>query len=423
MSAAIQVEKVSKKYTLGTHQHSTLGGLLSQASRLSARAARDVLQGRIPAFERAVLPELWALRDVSLSIQPGEVVGIVGRNGNGKSTLLKILSRITLPTVGRVRIQGSLASLLEVGTGFHPELTGRENIFLNGAILGMTRRQIRDRLDEIVAFSEVEQFLDTPVKRYSSGMYVRLAFAVAAHLEPDILLVDEVLAVGDGAFQKKCLGKIQSVGQSHRTVLFVSHSLPAVRSICSRVILLNEGEVAMDGPTDTVLAAYNKLLQAPRRIADEGIGWRLLASNGNVRVSAITARDAADNETWSFKQGQDVHLRIEYESFETVPNLGIYLGVNSLQSGEVVTTVKHVVTEKTLTKGARGAINISFPNLPLRPGEYALTLGLTDSDYGKRYDFLDHHQNLPWLCISSDDKDFLQLGGYVSIPSQIAAET
>jgi lipopolysaccharide transport system ATP-binding protein len=205
----------------------------------------------------AVSEEFWALKDVSFDVQEGEVLGIIGRNGAGKSTLLKILSRITEPTAGRVTLRGRVASLLEVGTGFHPELTGRENIFLNGAILGMTRAEIRKKFDEIVAFAEVERFLDTPVKHYSSGMYVRLAFAVAAHLEPEILVVDEVLAVGDAQFQKKCLGKMQDVSSKEgRTVLFVSHNMVAVRSLCSRAILLRTGQKIADAPVNDVLNVY-----------------------------------------------------------------------------------------------------------------------------------------------------------------------
>jgi lipopolysaccharide transport system ATP-binding protein len=199
---------------------------------------------------------LWALRDVSFDVKPGEVVGIIGRNGAGKSTLLKILSRITEPTEGRAIVRGRMASLLEVGTGFHPELSGRENIYLNGAILGMGRREIDRKFDDIVAFSEIERFLETPVKRYSSGMYVRLAFAVAAHLEPEILIVDEVLAVGDAAFQKKCLNKMQDVGQHGRTVLFVSHNMPAVTRLCPRAVLINEGSVLEDGPSAEVVSHY-----------------------------------------------------------------------------------------------------------------------------------------------------------------------
>ena len=208
------------------------------------------------ARERRNLEEFWALKDVSFDLKQGEVLGIIGRNGAGKSTLLKILSRITEPSRGRVRIRGRVASLLEVGTGFHPELTGRENIYLNGAILGMAKAEIRRKFDEIVAFSEVEKFLDTPVKRFSSGMYVRLAFAVAAHLEPEILIVDEVLAVGDVQFQKKCLGKMHDVSQSGRTVLFVSHNMPAVLQLTSRSILLNCGTVTFDGPTEDAIALY-----------------------------------------------------------------------------------------------------------------------------------------------------------------------
>jgi lipopolysaccharide transport system ATP-binding protein len=200
--------------------------------------------------------EMWALRDVSFEVKRGEILGIIGRNGAGKSTLLKVLSRVTAPTTGEVRVKGRIASLLEVGTGFHPELTGRENIFLNGAILGMTKAEIKGKLDEIVAFAEIEKFLDTPVKRYSSGMYVRLAFAVAAHLEPEILIVDEVLAVGDSQFQKKCLGKMGEVARSGRTVLFVSHSMVTIQSLCERVVLLVQGELNLTGPPNTVIPAY-----------------------------------------------------------------------------------------------------------------------------------------------------------------------
>lgn len=250
--AIITVDNLSKSYRLqhqSRERYSTLRDLLASKVR--------GLFSRTPATAVNTEEEFWALKDVSFEIKQGEVVGIIGRNGAGKSTLLKILSRITEPTTGRIRLAGRVASLLEVGTGFHPELTGRENIFLNGAILGMNRQEIRRKFDEIVDFAEVETFLDTPVKRYSSGMYVRLAFAVAAHLEPEILIVDEVLAVGDAAFQKKCLGKMREVsGSGGRTVLFVSHNLTAVRSLCNRSILLRAGEVTGDAPTEEVLRNY-----------------------------------------------------------------------------------------------------------------------------------------------------------------------
>jgi lipopolysaccharide transport system ATP-binding protein len=247
---AIEVTGLSKRYVLEHEsRHDNLRDTLHHTARKLWRRARWGT-----GFERE---EFFALSDVSFSIQPGEVVGIVGRNGAGKSTLLKILSRITEPSAGKITIRGRVASLLEVGTGFHPDLSGRENIFLNGAILGMSRIEIRKKFDEIVAFAEVERFLDTPVKRYSSGMYVRLAFAVAAHLEPDILIVDEVLAVGDVAFQKKCLGKMREVASGHgRTVLFVSHNLTAVRQLCPRTLVLSRGQLAADGGTGGILDRY-----------------------------------------------------------------------------------------------------------------------------------------------------------------------
>jgi lipopolysaccharide transport system ATP-binding protein len=243
----IQVEGLGKKYQLGRARTDTLRDSIAQILRAPFRRRSN----------NNASEEFWALREISFTVKSGEVVGIIGRNGAGKSTLLKILSRITDPTLGRVSIAGRVASLLEVGTGFHPELTGRENIFLNGAILGMRRAEIRSKFDEIVAFAEVDRFLDTPVKHYSSGMYVRLAFAVAAHLEPEILIVDEVLAVGDAAFQKKCLGKMGEVARGHgRTVLFVSHNMVAVQSLCRRTIFLQDGRVVDDGPAAVGTARY-----------------------------------------------------------------------------------------------------------------------------------------------------------------------
>jgi lipopolysaccharide transport system ATP-binding protein len=247
----IKVENLSKRYRL---RHQSERGSYVTLREVIADRFRGLF--RTPKIARPVREDFWAVKDLSFEIKRGEVVGIIGRNGAGKSTLLKILSRITAPSEGRVRLRGRIASLLEVGTGFHPELTGRENIFLNGAILGMTKAEIRRKFDEIVAFSEIEKFLDTPVKRYSSGMYVRLAFAVAAHLEPEILIVDEVLAVGDVEFQKKCLGRMHDVATAGRTVLFVSHNLQAVSLLCSRGMLLRSGTLAYDGSVEETSAAY-----------------------------------------------------------------------------------------------------------------------------------------------------------------------
>ncbi len=250
----IQVENLGKRYALGQSQQS---GPYRTLRESIVDAARSPLKRWRNAADAPVDEEFWALRDLSFEVQRGDIVGIIGRNGAGKSTLLKILSRITEPTHGRVRLKGRVASLLEVGTGFHPELTGRENIFLNGAILGMHRHEIKAKFDEIVAFAEVERFLDTPVKRYSSGMYVRLAFAVAAHLEPEILIVDEVLAVGDVEFQKKCLGKMQEVSEGQgRTVFFVSHNMAAIHQLCTRAMLLKQGKLVTSGKPLDVIDTY-----------------------------------------------------------------------------------------------------------------------------------------------------------------------
>jgi lipopolysaccharide transport system ATP-binding protein len=248
----IEVENVSKRYKLGQVNVATLREEVQEFFQRFRKKGN----GTGMPDPRGNGSEFWALKDVSFSVHPGEVVGIIGRNGAGKSTLLKILSRVTEPTSGEIRIRGRVASLLEVGTGFHPDLTGRENIYLNGTILGMTKAEVRAKFDEIVAFAETERFLDTPVKRYSSGMYVRLAFAVAAHLEPEILIVDEVLAVGDVQFQKKCMGKMDDVARHGRTVLFVSHNMVAVRSLCSRAVLLEDGRMIIDGESNKVVDQY-----------------------------------------------------------------------------------------------------------------------------------------------------------------------
>jgi len=262
MPPAIKVENLGKSYLVGhnnaqAERYTALRDVLTRNARNLARKTRDMLTGR-QIVQGDEVEEFWALKDINFEIQPGDRVGIIGRNGAGKSTLLKILSRITEPTTGRVTINGRVASLLEVGTGFHPELTGRENIFLNGAILGMGRKEIQRKFDEIVDFAEVEKFLDTPVKRYSSGMYVRLAFAVAAHLEPEILVVDEVLAVGDAQFQKKCLGKMEDMGRGGRTILFVSHNMGMISNICDKGVFLENGKITMIGNIDRCIDRYGE---------------------------------------------------------------------------------------------------------------------------------------------------------------------
>jgi lipopolysaccharide transport system ATP-binding protein len=256
MPSVISVENLSKKYIIGHQKQERYTVLRDVLADGAKRFTRKLIHPFAEPQNDPTHEEFWALRDVSFDIQQGDRVGVIGRNGAGKSTLLKILSRITEPTSGKVSIKGRVASLLEVGTGFHPELTGRENIFLNGAILGMSRAEIKKKFDEIIAFAEVEKFLDTPVKRYSSGMYVRLAFAVAAHLEPEILVIDEVLAVGDALFQKKCMGRMEEVGKEGRTVIFVSHNMGAISELCTSAILLHQGKVVSDGETGHVIGQY-----------------------------------------------------------------------------------------------------------------------------------------------------------------------
>jgi lipopolysaccharide transport system ATP-binding protein len=304
---AVQVEGLSKQYRIGerVERYYTLRDSLSElAARyagLFSRNGQNTTTGTL----------FWALKDVSFDVKRGEVIGIIGRNGAGKTTLLKILSRITEPTEGRAEIHGRVSSLLAVGTGFHPELTGRENIYLNGAILGMKRAETNRKFDEIVAFSEVEKFIDTPVKHYSSGMYVRLAFAVAAHLEPDILIVDEVLAVGDHDFQKKCLGKMEDASKEGRTVLFVSHNMGAVQRLCSRAVLLNDGSPIADGQTDAVVQQY--LLMGMER-AGERIWSDISRAPGNdiVRVRAIRVTNQFGLPSTSFDVRDPVNIELDY---------------------------------------------------------------------------------------------------------------
>lgn len=309
----ITVGNLSKRYLLGkpAAKGDGLRHVLEQAARAPLRCL-----GRNKTASRARTTEFWALKDLNLEVSQGEVVGFIGRNGAGKSTLLKILSRITEPTRGRIRLRGRVSSLLEVGTGFHPELTGRENIFLNGAILGMGRREIRRKFDEIVAFSNLEKFLDTPVKRYSSGMYVRLAFAVAAHLEPEILIVDEVLAVGDAEFQKKCLHKMGDVSHAGRTVLFVSHNMQAVTRLCSRCVLLHQGSIMMDGPSLTVAQAYlnsGAVSSAVREWPDAADA----PGDGVARFHGVRVRSATGGLAESLDVRQPVGIELDYEILQS----------------------------------------------------------------------------------------------------------
>ena len=330
----IRIENLGKKYILGTGMQGDFNTLRDRLSEGAGTLKRQVLAAitgqRSPRPPRA---ELWALQGISFDIHPGEKVAIVGRNGAGKSTLLKLLSRITEPTTGRICLGGRVSSLLEVGTGFHPELTGRENIYLNGSVLGMSRVEIKQKFDEIVAFSEIDKFLDTPVKRYSSGMYVRLAFAVAAHLEPEILLIDEVLAVGDAAFQKKCLGKIGKVSREGRTVLFVSHNMIAVKSLCQRAIWLDQGQVKQDGEATQVVSDY---LQS-NIVRQTGRVWpdlEMAPGNDICRLRRVSVQ-VAQGDT-SAPITMDTPFTIAIEFWNLVPDVELCLNVHLITEDEVI---------------------------------------------------------------------------------------
>ena len=411
---------------------------LSKSYRIARALVRQpyrTLQEEVIALPRTLwkrawgqsekLETFWALEDVSFEVREGEVIGIIGRNGAGKSTLLKILSRITQPTRGRAEIFGRIGALLEVGTGFHPELTGRENIYLSGAILGMRRSEITRRFEEIVSFAEVEQFIDTPTKRYSTGMYTRLAFAVAAHLEPEILIVDEVLAVGDAAFQKKCLGKMEDVAGQGRTVLFVSHNTQAVRQLCTRCILLEHGRVVADGETDETLATYNQRLRTLRIDAETGINNpENRRGSGAVRFTGVSVEDLSGEERYNFRMGETVRFRLSYQVNEPMRGVAIVIALRSGLSREMMTSVRHVVTTDPVAAGSRGTVIIDLPEVYIRPGEYPLYLHISESVATKtNYDVLD--DLTPPLVIAPGGRqlhgnfDPAQPVGVFSLPSRM----
>ncbi|MBU1086367.1 MAG: ATP-binding cassette domain-containing protein [Candidatus Omnitrophica bacterium] len=322
----IEVRNLGKRYLLGEG-----GGECYRALRdVMVNSVKKLFKGK---YKKNELQEIWALKQINFNVQAGEKVGIIGRNGAGKSTLLKILSEITEPTEGEVLIRGRIASLLEVGTGFHPELTGKENIFMNGAILGMRRAEIKAKYDEIVSFAEIEKFLDTPVKRYSSGMYVRLAFAVAAHLEPEILIVDEVLAVGDIMFQKKCLGKMSEVAKGGRTVLFVSHNMEAVEKLCTRAILLSEGKVVMEGETDEVIKEYT---EKGKYCIGEQTWQDINKAPGDDVVRLLKACVLNKNKKvcTNFDIRDSVSIKLEYQVLEAGHHLHVHLSF--IKNGHVI---------------------------------------------------------------------------------------
>jgi lipopolysaccharide transport system ATP-binding protein len=380
--AIITVENLGKRYRLGagrsSERYTALRDVIADKARALIRNPRSAIRNG----SEADASEFWALKGVSFEVKQGEVLGIIGRNGAGKSTLLKILSRITEPTEGKARIKGRVASLLEVGTGFHPELTGRENVYLNGAILGMGRTEIKAKFDEIVAFAEIEKFLDTPVKRYSSGMYVRLAFAVAAHLDPEILIVDEVLAVGDAEFQKKCLGKMEAVAKGGRTVLFVSHNMAAVRDLCSIAILLRDGRVASRGAVETLINEY--LLSGADRSGFVKFDHLSAGSKPQKRAffhSASVVNHAGEiTSVIDVRHGCSIHLI--YEIPKPLTNLEVGIRISTSDGRPVMTSLISEIFRKIHESPQQGMLRatVSVPGKFLMPGSYLITIALLESD-------------------------------------------
>jgi len=409
-NTAIRVEGVAKQYRIGsapTSSYRTLresiGGAFHSGVRQLGRL-RGRLGGANGSSEsRPRSDEFWALKDVSFDVKPGEVIGIIGRNGAGKSTLLKILSRIAEPTRGRVEVRGRMGSLLEVGTGFHPELTGRENIYLNGAILGMSRREIARKFDAIVDFAEIERFLDTPVKRYSSGMYVRLAFAVASHLEPEILIVDEVLAVGDAQFQRKCLGRMGEVGKSGRTVLFVSHNMAAIRALCSRCLLMDQGAMIADGSTDDVVDSHYRSDFKSSTVTDLRLR-RHRISNEKAEFTCVSLLDSQGMPTSQCYFKAPVIVSFACEVREHLSDVFFEVGFSTIDGIQITFSTSADASCENMT--LRPGIYTCTVKLDvvLLPREYSVTLGLHYS-CGTTIDFIHRSHDFTVLPVPANGSD------------------
>ncbi|MEO7054896.1 MAG: polysaccharide ABC transporter ATP-binding protein [Rhizomicrobium sp.] len=430
MTAVITVENLSKRYLLGHRANAgsntadaSLRDAITRTARNAMRKTSDIVKGRA-VVQGDEIEEFWALKDINFEVKEGEVLGLVGRNGAGKSTLLKVLSRITEPTKGRVTIQGRVASLLEVGTGFHPELSGRENVFLNGAILGMSRVDIRKKFDEIVAFSEVEKFLDTPVKRYSSGMYVRLAFAVAAHMEPEILIVDEVLAVGDAAFQAKCMGKMSSVASENRTVLFVSHNMGAIKTLTTRSLLMQGGTITADADSETVIEKYLLTALDARAKAMKAKNLESFRrgrhyDNSPASIMEINiASSSEDPDTLpEIELGSDFAIEICLDVERPIPNGDLCVALMNAQGERVTSLVASDKVAGLSLRPGEKVVKLTVKDLFLAPGRYFADVSLDPMIDGNSCDAIfdyplltvvnkgqvTHALNRPWGSVYSKD--------------------
>ncbi|MBD8390047.1 polysaccharide ABC transporter ATP-binding protein [Dysgonomonas sp. BGC7] len=378
---AIKFDNISKQYRLGLVGTGTISHDINRWWH-TVRGKEDpyLRVGEVnDRSTKAIGEYVWALRDISFEVKQGEVLGIIGKNGAGKSTLLKILSRVTTPTTGTIKAKGRIASLLEVGTGFHPELTGRENIYMNGSIMGMTKSEITSKLDEIVDFAGIEKYIDTPAKRYSSGMTVRLGFAIAAHLEPEILVVDEVLAVGDAEFQKKAIGKMQDVAQGEgRTVLFVSHNMGAVKALCTQCLLLKDGSVALTGNTDTVINHYSTI--SNNNISEHLDEW-MLSSCGRLKLRTPYFLNEQGIPSEIFSQGENINVVFEFEMLEPLKKIVVGVALNDMQDSRVLTT--HSIDDNNFAPTPdqlRGKVKImaSLKTQYLAPKSYQIFFGVRD---------------------------------------------
>jgi lipopolysaccharide transport system ATP-binding protein len=427
MRPAIRVDGLSKRYALevGKARAAQYRTLRESVTNGIARLTQRIRTGAPKSDHGDLSPgtrsEFWAIKDVSFNVQPGEVVGVIGRNGAGKSTLLKLISRIVAPTEGCIRLSGRVGSLLEVGTGFHPELTGRENVYLNGAILGMSRREIARKFDEIVAFAEVDRFLDMPVKRYSSGMYMKLAFAVASHLEPEILLVDEVLAVGDAQFQKKCLGKMGDVSRQGRTVLFVSHNMTAIKSLCTRAIHISGGTIDTDGDVNKVVHRY---LDGGTRMGETGIipedAPRYRCVQGEAAFRSVRLTDSSGVETTQLYYGQPFHVHFVCDVMREIQDGHWEISISTPDGIQVTyaTTMQQDGGSRVIHPG-RHEVSAAF-DVKLLPRDYTIDLGVHHQT-GRTADFVQGTRSFTVLRVSEGGTDHYpwpRTRGYVDLPAR-----
>lgn len=398
MAPVISVQNLGKKYILN---HQPQERYVSLRDVLVSKTKQFGHKIRHPFKKKNDLTheEFWALRDINFVIQQGDKVGIIGRNGAGKSTLLKILSRITEPTTGSLKIKGRVASLLEVGTGFHPELTGRENVYLNGAILGMNRNEIKRKFDEIVAFAEIEKFLDTPVKRYSSGMYMRLAFSVAAHLEPEILIVDEVLAVGDAQFQKKCMGKMNEVGSEGRTVLFVSHNIDAIASLCNKGILLHQGEIKCLDTAEIVTQMYMSSMHE----SEFSIKTCARAKQGGIEIQDVWIEDNSNQPLTTIGMGGSANLCVKFKVNDSLKSkeIDVGFGVDTMDGRRLFTAVASWKRTEIIPKTNDVVVRCKLPLIPLNPNRYLVSTSVTHKGEAWDYAF-----NCKAFDVVNDSKDY-----------------